>query len=66
MDDAVHLFAESLESARRTGWRINIAYCLQGLGSAAAERGDAETAARLFGAAEGVEERVGEQDPGLR
>ena len=61
VEDAVHLFAEGLESARRTGWSINIAYCLQGIGSAAAERGDDETAARLFGATESVEERVGEK-----
>ena len=60
-DDAVHLFAECLESARRTGWQINIAYCLRGLGSTAAARRDVETAARLFGAAENVEERAGEQ-----
>ena len=59
-DDAVHLFVECLESAERTGHRINIAYCLWGLGGVAATGGHSETAARLFGAAEGVEERVGE------
>jgi len=60
-DDAFHLFVEGLESARRTGWQINIAYCASGLASIAAARGDTETAARLFGAAEGVKERVGAQ-----
>jgi predicted ATPase/class 3 adenylate cyclase len=59
--DAFHLFAEGLESARRTGWQINIAYCTSGFACIAAARGDTGTAARLFGAAEGVEERVGEQ-----
>ena len=44
-----------------TGWQINIAYCASGLACIAASRGDTETAARLFGAAEGVEERVGAQ-----
>jgi predicted ATPase len=57
--DAVPLFVESLESARRTGWPLNIAYCLRGLGSVAVEKGETETAARLLGAAEGVEERIG-------
>jgi predicted ATPase/class 3 adenylate cyclase len=59
--DAVPLFVESLESARRTGWPLNIAYCLRGLGCTAAASGDVETAARLMGAAESVEERIGEQ-----
>ncbi len=58
--DAVPLFVESLESARRTGWPLNIAYCLRGLGSAAVASGDVEAAARLLGAAESVEERIGE------
>jgi tetratricopeptide (TPR) repeat protein len=58
--DAVPLFVESLESARRTGWPLNIAYCLRGLGSVAAANSEIETAARLMGAAEAVEERIGE------
>ena len=58
--DAVPLFVESLESARRTGWPLNIAYCLRGLGSVAVAKGEIETAARLLGAAESVEERIGE------
>ena len=58
-DDACSLFAEGLESAGRAGWQINIAYCASGLACIAAARGDTETAARLLGAAEGVEERVG-------
>ena len=58
--DAVPLFVESLESARRTGWPINIAYCLRGLGSVAVAKGEIEAAARLLGAAEGLEERIGE------
>ena len=59
--DAVPLFVESLESARRTGWPLNIAYCLRGLGCVAVANGEIETAARLLGAAESVEERIGEQ-----
>ena len=58
--DAVPLFVESLESARRTGWPLNIAYCLRGLGCVAVANGEIETAARLLGAAESVEERIGE------
>ena len=58
--DAVPLFVESLESARRTGWPLNIAYCLRGLGSVAVANGEIETAARLLGAAESVEEQIGE------
>jgi predicted ATPase/class 3 adenylate cyclase len=59
--DAVSLFAEGLESARRTGWQINIAYCARGLACIGAARGDTNAAARLLGAAESVEERVGAQ-----
>jgi predicted ATPase/class 3 adenylate cyclase len=58
--DAIPLFVESLESARRTGWPLNIAYCLRGLGCVAVAHGDIETAARLLGSAESVEERIGE------
>ena len=58
--DAVPLFVESLESARRTAWPLNIAYCLRGLGCVAVANGEIETAARLMGAAESVEERIGE------
>jgi predicted ATPase len=58
--DAVPLFLESLESARRTGWPLNIAYCLRGLGCVAVANGQIETAARLLGAAESVEEQIGE------
>ena len=58
--DAVPHFVESLESARRTGWSLNIAYCLRGLASVAVAKGEIETAARLSGAAESVEEQIGE------
>ena len=60
LGDAVPLFVESLESARRTGWPLNIAYCVRGLGCAAVAKGEIETAARLLGAADSVEERIGE------
>ena len=60
-DVAVSLFAQSLESAWRTGFSINIAYSLRGLGGVAAVKGHIETAARLLGAAEGVQERTGDQ-----
>ena len=63
-DDAVPLFVEALESARRTGWTINYAYSLRGLGGVAAVRGDLEVAARLLGAAERVEARIGERIQG--
>jgi predicted ATPase/DNA-binding SARP family transcriptional activator len=60
-DDAVSHFVQSLASAWRTGWPINIAYSLRGLGGVAAAKGHVETAARLLGAAEGVQERTGDQ-----
>jgi predicted ATPase len=59
-DDAVPLFVESLEMARRTGWPLNIAYCLRGLGCVAVANAEIETAARLLGGAESVEETIGE------
>ena len=60
-DDATSLFVQSLESAWRSGFTINIAYSLRGLGGVAAAQGHVETAARLLGAAEGVQEQTGDQ-----
>jgi predicted ATPase/class 3 adenylate cyclase len=60
-EDAAPLFVESLESALRTGWRINIAYTLRGLAGVAAARGEIEAAALMLGAAEKVEEQVGQE-----
>jgi len=58
-DDALPLFAEGLESAVRTGWRHNISYSLRGLAALESTRGEAQTAARLLGAAEALDERLG-------
>jgi len=60
VDEALPLFVESLEGARRAGWSLNIAYCLRGLGCVAVAKGQIETAARLLSAAESMEERIGE------
>ena len=49
-DDAVPLFADALESALRTGWRINVVYTVRGLAGVLAVRGELDTAARLLGA----------------
>jgi hypothetical protein len=65
VDDAAPLFARAaLESAIRTGWRINVAYWLRGLAATAGARGDLEAAARLLGAAETIEEEIGERVQG--
>ena len=42
-EEAAPLFARALESALRTGWRINVVYCLRGLAATAAAGGDLET-----------------------
>jgi hypothetical protein len=58
--DALHLFAESLELARQTGWHMNIAWNLGGLGCALATLGELGMSARLLGAAEALHERLGQ------
>jgi predicted ATPase/class 3 adenylate cyclase len=60
-DDAEPLFAQALESALRTGWRVNLVYTMRGLAATAGARGDLEAAARLLGAADVIEEEIGEK-----
>jgi predicted ATPase/DNA-binding SARP family transcriptional activator len=55
-DDSLPLFIESLESAVRYGRRPIIPSSLRGIASWAAVHGELELAARLVGAAEGIEE----------
>jgi tetratricopeptide (TPR) repeat protein len=62
-EEATALFRESLASAQRTGWRINVVYCLRGL-SAVAAGDDLESAARLLGAAEAIHEQIGQDIEG--
>ena len=45
----------------RTGWRINVVYCLRGLAATAGAGGDLERAARLLGASDVIEAEIGEQ-----
>jgi predicted ATPase/class 3 adenylate cyclase len=63
-EHAAPLFAHALESALRTGWRINVVYSLRGLAATAAAGGGLETAARLLGASDVIEEEIGEQIQG--
>ena len=58
------MFARALESALRTGWRINVVYSLRGLAATAAAGGDLERAARLSGASDVIEEEIGERIQG--
>ena len=60
-DDSVPLFVESLESALRHGLRANVPSSLRGLAASTAVRGDLESAARMLGAAETIEEQIGEE-----
>src|SRR5262249_30771069 len=46
-DEAVQLFAESLELARQRAWHVNIAWTVNGLGCALASRGELDVAACL-------------------
>jgi hypothetical protein len=59
-EEALHLFAESLELARQTGWHMSIAWNLGGLGCALATLEEPDVAARLLGAAEALHERLGQ------
>jgi tetratricopeptide (TPR) repeat protein len=63
-EDAAPLFARALESALRTGWRINLVYTIRGLAATAAARADLDAAARLLGAADVIEEEIGERPQG--
>jgi tetratricopeptide (TPR) repeat protein len=64
-EEAIPLFARSLESAVRTGWRINVVYTLRGLAAATAQvSGDLDAAARMLGAADAIEEEIGEDIQG--
>jgi predicted ATPase/class 3 adenylate cyclase len=62
-DDSVPLLVEALASARRHGMRVNAALSLRGLAATTAVRGDLESAARILGAAETLQERTGETLP---
>ncbi len=59
-EDAVRLFAESLELALQDGWHLNVAWNLGGLGCALAMLGELDESARLLGAAEALHERLGQ------
>ena len=63
-EHAAPLFAHALESALRTGWRINVVYSLRGLAATAAAGGGLETAARLLAASDVIDEEIGEQIQG--
>jgi ATP/maltotriose-dependent transcriptional regulator MalT len=63
-EEAGRLFAESLESAIRTGYRINVVYTLRGIASVTAVRGEIEAAARMLGAAERTAQEIGEDTQG--
>jgi predicted ATPase/DNA-binding SARP family transcriptional activator len=58
-EESVPLFAESLEGALRYGGRRGIPMSLRGLATVAAFRGEFDSAARLLGAAESIEEGAG-------
>jgi tetratricopeptide (TPR) repeat protein len=60
-DDAVPLLAEALESSLRSGRRINVAAALRGLAGVATAGGELDVAARMLGAAETLEEELGEE-----
>jgi non-specific serine/threonine protein kinase len=60
-DDArtAELLRESIGIAGMLGDDYNVAFCAAGLAGAAAREGQAERAARLFGAADALSERTG-------
>ena len=59
-EDSAPLFARALESALRTGWRINVSNALRGLAGVLAARGEIASAARVLGAATAIGELTGE------
>ncbi|MGH3131550.1 MAG: ATP-binding protein, partial [Gaiellaceae bacterium] len=58
-DGAVGLFVEGLRLANERGDKRVASECLQGLAAASSVQGEAERAARLFGAAEAMLEGIG-------
>jgi predicted ATPase/class 3 adenylate cyclase len=58
--DRLPFLREAIDLARCTGNRDALIWALAGAGGAAAERGDAETAARLLGASEAIRQRSGQ------
>ena len=52
------LYRESLQTARELGDQESIAYGLEGLAAVAGAESDSDRAARLYGAAEAVRDRV--------
>ncbi len=58
--EAAPFFTASLESAVRTGRRVDVPQALRGLAAVARMREDLESAARLLGAAETIEAEIGE------
>ena len=59
-DDALRLFAESLPLVSESRWHFNVAFDLSGIACVLAAAGEASAAARLFGAAEALNEHLGE------
>jgi hypothetical protein len=57
--DALRLFAESLQLALQGSWHLTIAWTVGGLGCALAMLGELTFSARLLGAAEALHERLG-------
>jgi tetratricopeptide (TPR) repeat protein len=59
LDEAGEHFWESVETARKLGYREILAYCLQGFAEIAAARAGAARAARLLGASDTLFEELG-------
>jgi predicted ATPase/class 3 adenylate cyclase len=59
VDDAIEIFADTLEIAAREGDLPCIGLALRGLAAAEAARRELAPAARMFGAAEAIEEQTG-------
>jgi predicted ATPase/DNA-binding SARP family transcriptional activator len=59
-EESVAPFLESLKHVLRHGRRVDVPTALRGLATAALMRGDIELAARLLGATEAIDERIGE------
>jgi predicted ATPase len=58
-EEATSYYAESLQISRELGSDRDTAYCLAGLASATAGAGAGDNAARLWGAVEAIETRIG-------
>jgi tetratricopeptide (TPR) repeat protein len=63
LEDAVPLFAESLQLSRQAGWHGMVAWTIGGVGCALASIGSLDAAARLLGAAETLHEQFGPLEP---